>query len=101
MPDYKIFDKKKKFTDRYKRRFVERNKKIMDLENPMLDEDEKNFILKCVKTAPFKLNIPPFIKMYHEDGLGRILPDIDFWLRNNWAIIDRYNKTIKYDVISN
>ena len=28
----------------------------------------------------------------NEDGLGNILKDIEFWLRNNWIILDRYNK---------
>lgn len=71
---------------------IERNKKVMDLENPMLDEAEKAYILEYMKAAPFKLDIPLFVKMYHEDGLGNILKDIEFWLRNNWTILDRYNK---------
>lgn len=71
------------------------NKKVMDLGNPMLDEAEKTYILEYMKEAPFKLDIPSFVKMYHEDGLGNILKDIEFWLRNNWAVLDRYNKAKK------
>ena len=71
---------------------LKRNKKVMDLGNPILDSKEKDFILKQVKEPAFKLNIPIFTKLYTEDGLGNVLKNIDFWLRDNWSIIDRYNK---------
>ena len=74
---------------------IKDNYKVMDLGNPMLDEAEKTYILEYMKEAPFKLDIPSFVKMYHEDGLGNILKDIEFWLRNNWAVLDRYNKAKK------
>ena len=68
------------------------NKKVMDLGNPILDFKEKEFILNYTKELAFKLDIPTFIKLYNEDGLGNILKNVEFWLRDNWTIIDRYNK---------
>lgn len=68
------------------------NKKVMDLSNPILDDNEKEFILDIIKSLAFKLDIPTFIKLYNQDGLGNILKNIDYWLRDNWSIIDRYNK---------
>ena len=68
------------------------NKKVMDLSNPILDDKEKEFILDIVKSLAFKLNIPKFIELYNQDGLGNILKNIEYWLRDNWSIIDRYNK---------
>jgi 5'-3' exonuclease len=68
------------------------SKKVMDLGNPILDLKEKDLILNHVKEPAFKFNIPTFITLYNEDGLGNILKNVEFWLRDNWTIIDRYNK---------
>jgi len=68
------------------------SKKVMDLGNPILDSKEKELILNYVKEPAFKFNIPTFITLYNEDGLGNILKNVEFWLRDNWTIIDRYNK---------
>jgi len=68
------------------------SKKVMDLGNPILDLKEKDLILNYVKEPAFKFNIPTFITLYNEDGLGNILKNVEFWLRDNWTIIDRYNK---------
>jgi len=57
-----------------------------------LDLKEKDLILNYVKEPAFKFNIPTFITLYNEDGLGNILKNVEFWLRDNWTIIDRYNK---------
>jgi len=71
------------------------SKKVMDLGNPILDLKEKDIILNYVKEPAFKFNIPTFITLYNEDGLGNILKNVEFWLRDNWTIIDRYNKAKK------
>ena len=68
------------------------NKKVMDLGNPILDLKEKDLILAYVKEPAFKFDVPTFITLYNEDGLGNILKNVEFWLRDNWTIIDRYNK---------
>jgi len=69
--------------------------KIMDLSNPMMDESEKEFILEQIASPSYNLDIPTFTKLYNQDGLGNVLKNIDYWLRDNWVTIDRYNKTKK------
>ena len=71
---------------------IKRNYKVMDLGNPMLDDLEKEFILDIIKKPPFKLNMAEFIRLYNQDGLGNILKNVEYWLRDNWNIVDRYNK---------
>ena len=71
---------------------LKNNQKIMNLSNPMLDSLEKEHILNYIKESPYKLDIVSFTKMYHEDGLGNVLKNVDFWIRDNWITIDRYNK---------
>jgi len=68
------------------------NKKVMDLGNPILDDREKEFIFNIMKSPSFKLDIATFITLYNEDGLGNVLKNVEYWLRDNWTIIDRYNK---------
>lgn len=69
--------------------------KIMDLSNPMLDEQEKEYILEHVKESPYELDMETFLKFYHKDGLGHVLKNVDYWIRDNWIIVDRYNKANK------
>jgi len=69
--------------------------KIMDLSNPMLDDQEKSFILNEIKESPYELNTETFLRFYHRDGLGNVLKNVDYWIKENWSIIDRYNKTKK------
>ena len=66
--------------------------KIMDLSNPMLDNQEKDYILEQVKESPYELNIETFLKFYNQDGLGNILKNVDYWIKENWGPIDRYNR---------
>lgn len=71
---------------------LKNNRKVMDLGNPMLDDLEKEFILDTVKKAPYKLNIAEFLKLYHQDGLGNVLKNVEYWIRENFDKIDRYNR---------
>ena len=71
---------------------LQNSNKIMDLSNPMLGDQEKDFILQCIKDSAYSLDIVTFLKLYNQDGLGNVLKNVDFWIRDNWMIIDRYNK---------
>lgn len=67
--------------------------KIMNLENPMLDDLEKDHILNMIKTPAYKLDSSTFLKMYHEDGLGHVLKNVDYWIKECFDKIDRYNRS--------
>ena len=69
--------------------------KIMDLSNPMLDDQEKNYILDQVKEPPYELDAETFLRFYHKDGLGNVLKNVDYWIKENWSTIDKYNRTKK------
>ena len=66
--------------------------KIMDLSNPMLDEQEKEYILEHVKESAYELNIETFLRFYTKDGLGNVLKNVDYWIKDIWSPINRYNK---------
>ena len=65
---------------------------IMDLSNPMLDEVEKEYILEHVKESAYELNIETFLRFYTKDGLGNVLKNVDYWIKDIWSPINRYNK---------
>jgi hypothetical protein len=67
----------------------------MDLSNPMLDNQEKDYILDHVKESPYELNVETFLKFYHKDGLGNVLKNVDYWIKDIWSPINRYNKAKK------
>lgn len=64
--------------------------KIMDLSNPLVDDNEKLLIEQATKETANKLNVPDFSKMYHEDGLGHILKNVDFWLRDTFRTLSSF-----------
>lgn len=66
--------------------------KIMNLSNPMLDEVEKEYILEHVRDSAYELDIETFLRFYTKDGLGNILKNVDYWIKDIWSPINRYNK---------
>lgn len=64
--------------------------KIMDLSNPLVDDNEKLLIEQATKETVNKLNVSDFFKMYHEDGLGHILKNVDFWLRDTFRTLSSF-----------
>jgi len=69
---------------------LQRNYKIMDLGSPLVDENEKTLIQQTVEETVTKLNASDFLKMYHEDGLGHTLKNVDFWIRDTFRILSSF-----------
>lgn len=69
---------------------LQRNFKIMDLGSPLVDEDEKTLIQQTVEETVTKLNASDFLKMYHEDGLGHTLKNVDFWIRDTFRTLSSF-----------
>ena len=74
---------------------LQKNQKVMNLGNPMLGDQEKFYILDCIKESAYPLNTAEFLSLYHEDGLGNILKNVEYWVRDTWDTINRYNKANK------
>jgi DNA polymerase-1 len=69
---------------------IKNHYKIMDLGNPLLDEDEKEFIEEIISNNVDSIKAADFLKMYHEDGLGHILNNIDYWIRNTFTTLNSF-----------
>lgn len=63
---------------------LEKNYKIMDLSNPMIDENEKKYLSEFVKSKKLSYNPKLFTDLYNEDELGGMIRNLDFWLRENF-----------------
>lgn len=69
---------------------LEKNYKIMDLHNPLLDEDEKGFLEEFIEEPIEGLKIVPFLTLYREDGLNNTIKNPDFWLRDTFKILNSF-----------
>jgi DNA polymerase-1 len=66
------------------------NYKIMDLSNPLMDENEKLYVETIIEQPIEKTKIADFLKMYNEDGLGNILKNVDFWIRDTFTVLNSF-----------
>ena len=61
---------------------MENNYKIMNLENPMISDKEKEYLDKVVNS-----DIPPyipeqFVAFYNQDKLGGMIRNVEFWVKD-------------------
>ena len=71
---------------------LEKNYKIMDLSNPMLDENDKNYLNQVVKSKELNYIPDQFISFYNEDKLGGIIRNLEFWIKDVFEKLS-YNKS--------
>lgn len=70
---------------------LKNNYKIMDLKNPLLSDEEKESLRQITNDSISKLDIPSFLSLYQNDGLGYTIKNVDFWLRDNFNSLDIFN----------
>jgi DNA polymerase-1 len=61
---------------------LENKYKIMDLSNPMMSDSDKLYVDDFVKNAPLDYTPSEFVRMYHEDQLGGLIRNVDFWIQD-------------------
>lgn len=69
---------------------ISKQYKVMDLHNPILDESDKNQLTEFIDEKSNSLDIASFLHLYHEDGLGNTLKNPDFWLRENFKVLNSF-----------
>jgi hypothetical protein len=62
----------------------------MNLGSPLMDEDEKLYVETIVDQPVEKLKVAEFLKMYNEDGLGNILKNAEYWIRNTFTTLSSF-----------
>ena len=69
---------------------IRNNYKIMDLSNPLMDDEEKEIIQELVEARPFNLKAKEFLNLYHEDGLVNVLKNADYWLKETFKVLSSF-----------
>jgi hypothetical protein len=69
---------------------LEQNYKIMDLSNPLLDDKDKTNIQNAIESPTPEFHPEEFLELYNEDGLGHIIRNVDFWLKNCFTNLASY-----------
>ena len=64
--------------------------KIMNLSNPIIDDNEKQFLEDLVIEETPKLKAGDFLRLYSEDGMGFTLKNVDRWLPNNFNVLNSF-----------
>jgi 5'-3' exonuclease len=65
--------------------------KIMDLSIPMVSEQEISYINSVIESNLPDLHSQPFINMYNEDKLGKMIKNVDYWLKDTFLYLKTYN----------
>ncbi len=92
---FEIAELKYKQHDVYARIVLERNRleqnyKLMDLSNPLLDDNDKVDIQNAIESPLPEFHPRAFLELYEEDGLGHIIRNVDFWLKNCFTSLTSY-----------
>jgi len=74
---------------------LERNYKIMDLSNPMLDENDKNYLYNIVESKELNYLPEQFIAMYNEDKLGGMIRNLEFWIKDVFNELNNNTNPLK------
>ena len=74
---------------------LERNYKIMDLSNPMLDENDKSYLYNIVESKELNYLPEQFIAMYNEDKLGGMIRNLEFWIKDVFSELNNNTNPLK------
>ena len=64
--------------------------KVMDLDTPMIDEKEKEYLDSLITDSFPDFNPEMFIQFYNEDKLGGMIRNLDIWLKDIFSQFKGY-----------
>ena len=62
----------------------------MDLENPLLDDQDKSDLEEYTKLPTPTLSPDSFLRIYNEDGIGKMIRNVDFWLKDIFKVLNSF-----------
>ena len=60
----------------------EKNYKMMDISNSMLEENDKKYLTQVVETNEYNYLPDQFVAFYNEDKLGGMIRNVEFWVKD-------------------
>ena len=76
----------------YARILMERNEieskyKVMDLSKPLVSEQDIEDLQSVIEDDELYFEPEEFIRMYNEDELGKMIKNVDFWIKENFLYL--------------
>jgi 5'-3' exonuclease len=71
---------------------LEKNYQLMNLGNPILEDSDKEYLEESTKEHTPALKSEAFLRLYNEDGIGKIIRNVDFWLKDVFKILNSFSK---------
>ena len=71
---------------------LENNFRIMDLENPLIDDNDRAYMEESVEESVSALKLEAFLRLYHEDGLGKLIKNPEFALNDTYKVLNSFSK---------
>lgn len=69
---------------------LENQYKVMDLHNPLLDDNDKEILEILINSPVEPLKVEPFLRLYNEDGLNKTIKNPSFWLRDTFNTLNSF-----------
>ena len=64
----------------------------MNLGNPLISDEEKEFLKIVVEEDVPSLDTVEFMGYYEEDGLGRMIKNTEYWLNDTFKLLNSFKK---------
>ena len=71
---------------------LETNYKIMDLSKPLIDDNDEVVLKAIAASSTPTLNPEAFLRLYNEDGIGKMIRNIEFWIKDIFKILNSFTK---------
>jgi 5'-3' exonuclease len=71
---------------------LENNYRIMDLSNPLMDDNEKEYLEDVVEEPTPALNTQAFLLLYNEDGIGHMIKNPEFTINDTYKVLNSFTK---------
>ena len=69
---------------------LETNFKLMDLDKPLIDDKDKEYLREVESSLPPTLNTEAFLRLYNEDGIGKMIRNVDFWIKDIFKVLNSF-----------
>ena len=71
---------------------LEKNYQLMNLSDPILEDEDKKYLEDSTKKPISALKTEAFLRIYNEDGIGKIIRNVDFWLKDIFKVLNSFSK---------
>lgn len=71
---------------------LEKNYQLMNLGDPILEDGDKEYLEESTKQPISALKTEAFLRIYNEDGIGKIIRNVDFWLKDIFKVLNSFSK---------